>query len=70
MMTGSLVFVGLGLLVLYKLLRTLYIAFLSPLAKVPGPRLCTITSIVDSYQATIGARRAEWIHSLHEQYGT
>lgn len=60
---------ALGLLVLYKLASVFYTAFLSPLAKVPGPRLCALTSFVDSYQSMVGGRRAEWIHSLHQTYG-
>lgn len=66
---ASLALAGVGLLVLYKLLRLFYVAFFSPLSKVPGPLLCALTSVVDSYQSTVGGRRAEWIHSLHEKYG-
>lgn len=60
---------ALGLVVLYKVVRTLYTAFLSPLAKIPGPTACALTSFVDSYQSTVGGRRSEWIHSLHQTYG-
>jgi hypothetical protein len=59
----------LALALLLKLGQIIYRAFLSPLAKVPGPFWCSVTSLVDKYQATVGGRRAEWIHSLHARYG-
>ena len=67
---GPLALCGLGLLVAYKLAHVLYTAFLSPLSKIPGPKLCALTSVVDHYQSMVGGRRAEWIHSLHREYGT
>lgn len=49
--------------------RVIYFAFCSPLSQVPGPLICKLTGAVDTYQAIVGGRRAEWMHSLHQVYG-
>ncbi|KAH8920630.1 cytochrome P450 [Atractiella rhizophila] len=57
------------LFLLQSVLRSLYIAFLGPLSKVPGPFLCKITGAVDAYQTLASGRRSPWIYDLHQKYG-
>ncbi|OAA59705.1 Cytochrome P450 [Niveomyces insectorum RCEF 264] len=59
---------AISLLLLYAFVRGVYVVFFHPLAKVPGPKLYSFTTIPYYYYLAIG----EWprkLRKLHEQYG-
>lgn len=51
-----------------SLLYLLYTRLTSPISKLPGPFLTSLTSIPLKYHEFTGTRRT-WIHSLHLKYG-
>ena len=53
----------------YHVIHIVYLAYFSPVSRVPGPILCRFTGAVDMYQGVIGGRRAAWMHGLHQKYG-
>lgn len=61
---------GCGALVLYGLWLFCYRAFLSPLAKVPGPRLAAFSRGYEMYYDLWQKARFPWkIQDLHARYG-
>ena len=57
-------------LVIYIVYVGIYRLYLSPLAKVPGPRLAALTEWYEFYYDVIKRGRYTWkIEELHEQYG-
>lgn len=54
----------------YTVYVAIYRLFLSPLAKVPGPRLAALTDFYEWYYDVIKRGKYTWkIAELHEQYG-
>ncbi|KAI0775634.1 cytochrome P450 [Trametes elegans] len=53
---------------LAALSAALYRLLVSPLANLPGPKLCALTRLPLMYREFAGTRRA-WVHELHLQYG-
>lgn len=57
-------------LLVYTVYGAIYRLFLSPLAKVPGPRLAALTEWYEFYYEVIKRGRYTWkIAELHEKYG-
>lgn len=57
-------------LLVYTVYGAIYRLFLSPLAKVPGPRLAALTEWYEFYYEVIKRGRYTWkIAELHEEYG-
>lgn len=57
-------------LVLYFIYGVIYRLYLSPLAKIPGPRLAALTSWYICYYDVIkGGKFVFKIKDLHEEYG-
>ena len=64
----GLFFVYLVVLVIYTVVTRL---FLSPLAKVPGPKLAALTYLYEWYYDIVQQGRFPFkVRSLHEKYGT
>ena len=60
----------LGALALYTVYGLVYRLYLSPVAKVPGPRLAAVTYFYEIYYDWIKEGRYTWkIAELHEKYG-
>lgn len=52
----------------YMIVNVIYFVTLSPLAKIPGPKLCAITRI-PYWLEYIRGNDVKWMHSLHIKYG-
>jgi len=56
--------------VIYALTLVMYRAYFSPLSKIPGPKLASMTQCYEMYYDLIQAARFPWqIKKLHELYG-
>lgn len=70
--TGRLALACAGLYILYSVCLSVYRLFLSPLAKVPGPRLAAVTAWVETYYECFKAPGGQlmWAYQRwHEEYG-
>jgi hypothetical protein len=55
---------------LYAVTKVIYRLYLSPLSKVPGPKLAAITQGYEMYYDLIEKARFPWhIEALHKVYG-
>ena len=61
---------GVFALVLYIVYGVIYRLYLSPLAKIPGPKLAALTDGYEIYYDVIKRGKYTWkIGELHEKYG-
>lgn len=62
--------IGLGLLVLYCIGTAIYRLYLSPLAKIPGPKLAALTPWYNAYYDLVLGGQYVWrVEEMHRQYG-
>jgi len=69
MTTYFLLITAVVLFSLYKILQILHLAFLTPLAKVPGPWYARFTGLPAIYATVVTQRQVQWNHALFERYG-
>ena len=64
-------YLAVGAIAIYLLCLVVYRLYLSPIAKVPGPKLAALTKWYEVYYDLIDGPRFPWVvEDLHQRYGS